>query len=67
MPRSRRPESENALRTLLIKGFGFVELVDRSGEGVVVAVTSAADRQFKASFGHSFRMQNGQILGIVRN
>lgn len=61
MPESPCADSENALRTLLIKGFSFVELGDHSGAGVVMAVTSAADRQFKASFDHSPRMQNGQI------
>ena len=49
-------------RTLAMNEFGFVETVNRFGEGVVVAVTDAADRRFDASFGQTISVANGQIL-----
>jgi hypothetical protein len=38
---------------LAVDQFGFVKTVYRLGEGLVVAVTNAADRWFDASFGQS--------------
>src|SRR6056297_386021 len=51
-----------APRSLAVNQLGFVEAVYGFREGVVVAVTNAADRWFNASFGQSLGIANGQIL-----
>tara|TARA_R110000796_G_scaffold213389_1_gene329517 strand:+ start:101 stop:484 length:384 start_codon:yes stop_codon:yes gene_type:complete len=51
-----------APRSLAVDQLSFVEAVNRFGEGVVVAVTDAADRLFDVSFGQTISVANGQIL-----
>ena len=48
---------------LAVNQLGFVETIDRFSEGVVVAVTDAADRWLNASFSQTIGVSNGQILG----
>lgn len=42
--------------------FGFVQPVDRLGQGVVIAVATTANRGFYASLGEALGVQDGDIL-----
>lgn len=43
--------------------FSLVQAVDRFNQGVVIAVTPAADRRFDARFGQPFAVANADVLG----
>lgn len=43
--------------------FSLVQAVDRFSQGVVIAVSPAADRRFDARFGQPFAVANADVLG----
>ena len=56
---------EVAPRAPTMNDLGFVEAVDRFGEGVVVGVADAADRGLDPGFGEALRIFDGNILGAT--
>lgn len=54
---------ERAPRSAPMDHLGFVESVDRLGEGIVVAVADTADGRFDACLGETFCVANADVLG----